>query len=235
MIASMMSFISILTIFASQALAGGQIRLKLGEILKSQEHQLEVHLKKFHTTKTECAVPGFNCGSGYTPEPVTTPVLSILLTNPECKKSPLPKNCEWTYRILGSDNKSYVDIEFLNIYDFCMRESNKSNRNSCILRTTVGNHFNPMYSPENCSRADDLVVKNNCYEMMAEQLNDPKLCENVARPYGHRCVFLMAKSTGNPEICQQIKSSPLNASEENGRGLFLNRCLEMMNKLNLKK
>ena len=122
MIRSMMSFIiSILTIFVSQALAGSQIRLKLGEIFKSQDLQLEVHLKKFHTTKTECAVPGFNCGSGYTPEPVTTPVVSILLTNPECKKSPLPKNCEWTYRIVSSDNKSYVDIEFLNIYDFCMR------------------------------------------------------------------------------------------------------------------
>lgn len=203
----------------------GAIRLIIGQTHVSSDRPIKISLERFHTTKTECAVPGFNCGSGYTPEPVTTPVVKFELTDPECKKSPRPSNCEWNFNILSTDSKTYVEVEILNIFDFCMREENQSNRNSCILRTTVGNHFNPMYSPDNCKRADDPKIRNECFEIMAENLNDPKLCESVTKPYGRRCVLLLAVAAKNPDLCQQLKESPLNQSEEQERQAYLNQCL----------
>lgn len=214
------------------ATTDSSIRLKVGESYTSQEKSIRIHFKSFHTTKTECAVPGFNCGSGYTPDPVTTPVIDFVRTNPDCKKSPLPKSCEWNYKVIKTDNKTYVDIEILNIYDHCMREENGSNRNTCILRTTVGNHFNPMHSPENCERADDPGIRNSCYEMMAENLNDSTLCKNVQGPHGRRCIQLLAIAAGDPGICEQLKKASLMESELNERQIFLDRCLAEVKKRN---
>jgi hypothetical protein len=230
-----MAILLVLISLNSYARSKDRIRLKLGETYVSQELPIQIHLKKFHTTKTECAVPGFNCGSGYTPNPVTTPVVEFLQTNPECTKSPRPKFCEWNFKIVATDNKTYVDIEIVNIYEFCMGESNKSNRNSCIIRTTVGNDFNPMHSPDNCNRADDPEIKNNCFEMMAENLNDPKLCEKVIKPYGRRCILFLARAARDPAICQQLKTAPLNQSEENERQVYMDRCQNEIKQLNATK
>ena len=201
------------------------IKLLVGETHHSEKYPIKIKLEKFHTKKTKCAVPGFNCGSGYTPEPVTTPILDFKLTNPDCSKSPRPRDCEWSYKITKTDSKTYVEVEILNIFDFCMREENQSNRNSCILRTTVGNHFNPMYSPENCNRVDDQIVQNNCFEVMAENLNVPEICNNVKKPFGRRCVLLLAVAAKNAEICQQLKIAPLYPSEEQDRQYYLEECL----------
>jgi hypothetical protein len=217
-----------LSIFAKDP---AKIKLKLGESYISPEFPLKISLKNFHTTKTECAVPGFNCGSGYTPDPVTIPVIDFIQTSPECTKSPRPRECEWTFKIIATDNKTFVDVEILNIYDFCMNDANKSNRNSCILRTTVGNHFNPMYNPDNCNKADDPEVKNNCFEIMAENLDDLNLCKKVTGPYGRRCVLLVAIAAGDPEICNLLLTSPMNPSELNERQLYLSRCREKIKEL----
>lgn len=207
-----------------------KIKLLVGETHASQIYPIKITLESFHTSKTECAVPGFNCGSGYTPEPVTTPIIEFKLTDHECTKSPRPKKCEWNFNITKTDKKTFVEVEILNIFDFCMREENQSNRNSCILRTTVGNHFNPMYAPENCNRVDDPLVKNSCFEMMAENLKSPQLCENVKKPFGRRCVLMVAVAAKNAEICQELKTAPLNQSEEQDRQRYLDECLEKTKK-----
>lgn len=203
-----------------------RIKLMVGETHQSEKYPIKIKLEKFHTSKTECAVPGFNCGSGYTPSPVTTPVLDFKQTDPDCSQSPRPKKCEWNYKLTNTDNKTFVEVEILNIYDFCMRKENQSNRNSCILRTTVGNHYNPMYSPDNCNRADDPQIRNDCFEMMAENLKSPKLCDQVKKPHGRRCIFLLAIDSKNAAICQQLKTASLNQSEEQYRQMYLNECLE---------
>ena len=108
-------------------------RLAPGQTYDEANVVLKLVFERFHTTKTECAVPGFNCGAGYTPEPVTTPVIKKVWKDKSCEKSPRPKHCELDFQIIGTDSKTYVELKIINPLDRCMEETDKSNRSQSLL------------------------------------------------------------------------------------------------------
>lgn len=188
-------------------------RLAPGQTYDEANVVLKLVFERFHTTKTECAVPGFNCGAGYTPEPVTTPVIKKIWKDKSCEKSPKPKQCELDFQITGTDSKTYVELKIVNPLDRCMEETDKSNRNSCILNTTKGRYDEPALNPDNCHRIDELEVRDSCFEAVADKLQDPKICDKMKGPQGFQCIYLRAKAAKDPSICHQLQIGPRVRSE----------------------
>jgi hypothetical protein len=185
------------------------IRLTPGDVFNRDEIPLKLKFERFHTSKTECAVPGFNCGSGYTPEPVTTPIVQRIWKDKTCEQSPRPKHCELDFQILATDQKTYIEIKIINPLDRCMQQENLSNRHSCLLNTIKGHYDQPALDPENCQRiVDNQIMRDSCYEAVADKLGDAKICEKMQGPQGFQCIYLRAKTSKDPNICNQLQIGP---------------------------
>lgn len=200
------------------------VRLTPGQTYDEPNVVLKLVFERFHTTKTECAVPGYNCGSGYTPEPVTTPIIKKIWKDKICEHSPKPKLCELDFQIIGTDSKTYIELKIINPLDRCMEEENKSNRNSCILNTTKGRYDGPALNPDNCQRINELEVRDSCFEAVADKLQDPKICAKMKGPQGFQCIYLRAKAAKDPSICHQLQLSP-RVRNESDRKSAISSCL----------
>jgi hypothetical protein len=148
------------------------IRIDLGKSYVIPISGNELTLEKFQHYEPKCAVPGFNCGSGYHTEPFTMPVIK-LKESEKCQKFPLGEVCEKTYKVEKTDNKTFVQIRLHNIFEACEKNSNKDNRNSCFVQVTKNNYDKPAFRPENCERVkDDPERKDACYEAIADKVGD---------------------------------------------------------------
>lgn len=215
--------ILILSIFVSSAQAKS-FRLSPGQSYDDKSVPLKLIFERFHTTKTECAVPGFNCGAGYTPDPVTTPIIKRVWKDKTCEQSPRPKHCELDFQIIQTDNKSFVELKMINPYERCSAEQDKSNRSSCILNTTKGRFDEPALDPDNCLRIDEIEVRDSCFEALADKLQDPRICEKMKGPQGFQCIYLRAKAAKDRSICTQLQLGPRVRSEEERKGA-ISSCL----------
>lgn len=199
-------------------------RLSPGQSYDEKSVPLKLIFESFHTTKTECAVPGFNCGSGYTPDPVTTPIIKRVWKDKTCEQSPRPKYCELDFQIIQTDKRTYIELKIINPFDRCMKDENQSNRNSCILNTTKGSYDEPALNPDNCNRINELEVRDGCYEALADKLQDPRICEKMKGPQGFQCIYLRAKAAKDRSICHQLQVGPRVRSEEE-RKSAIDSCL----------
>lgn len=185
----------------------GLIRIDLGKSFVIPNSGTELTLESFKRYEPECAVPGFNCGAGYLPKAFTSPIIKIKESE-KCQKFPLGEECETTYKVEKTDEKTFVEIRLHNIFEACEKDSNKDNRNSCIAQVTKNNYDKPAYRAQNCERIkDDPERKDGCYEAIADKVGDPKICDHIKGNEGFQCVYLRAQAKGDPEICRTLKKN----------------------------
>ncbi len=131
-----------------------------------------------------------------------------------CDTAPLAEECEFTHRVKSSDNATFVMVEFLSVFDICSEDSNRDNRNSCILNAVKNGPYKPALNPENCERiSEPLEARDLCFEAAADDLQDAKVCEKMKGPQGFQCVLLRAKNAKDPKICRSLKKNRFHSSE----------------------
>lgn len=199
---------------ASAAQANPLIRIELGKSFTIPVSGTQLTLEKFHRYEPKCAVPGKNCGSGYFPEPFTSPIIKIQ-EGPKCQKFPLGEECETTFAVQNTDNKSYVEIKLISIFEGCEKDSNLDNRNSCLIMAVKNRPEKPAFRPENCERIKDApATKDACYEAIADKAQDPKICDLIKGQESFQCVILRARAKGDPEICKTLKMNRYHHSKQ---------------------
>ncbi len=149
------------------------VRIEVGDSALYAPIQFRLKLTSFKTYKTECAVPGFNCGSGYMPEPKTLPIFETSLGPPcNAKKGPLPKECEVAHTVVATDNVKFVELKFHSVFAPCEKEPNIDNRNSCFRIATKNNIYKPPFSPKNCDRIQPPEHRKSCYKEVTDKLGE---------------------------------------------------------------
>jgi hypothetical protein len=190
------------------------IRIELGKSFIIPASGTKLTLESFKHYKPECAVPGFNCGSGYHPNPFTMPIIKIQEAA-NCQKFPLGEECETTFKVIKTDEKSFVEIKLHNIFEACEKDTNMDNKNSCFAQVTKNNYDQPAYRPQNCERIqNDPSRKDACYEAIADKAEDPTICDQIKAQEGFQCVYLRAKTKGDPEICKTLKKNRFHHREQ---------------------
>ena len=190
---------------ASAAQANPLIRIEIGKSFMIPASGAVLTLEKFHRYEPKCAVPGKNCGSGYFPEPFTSPIIKVE-DGPKCQKFPLGEECETTFEVQKTDNKSYVEIKLISVFEGCEKNSNSDSRNSCLIMAVKNGPEKPAFRPENCERIKDAQeIKDRCYETIADKAQDSKICDLIKGQESFQCVILRAKEKGDPEICKTLK------------------------------
>ena len=200
-----MKLLTLLMFFLSANLWAEDIhKLDLGKSV-TLPSGLKLTLESFKTHKPECAVPGFNCGAGYFPKEFVQPIIKIDLSK-DCQTYPLPEACEETYQIKDTDNKSYVTIQVIRIFDQCEEDTNTDNRYSCIIRIARNAHDRPAFRHQNCERIKtSLERRDACYEAIAGKEQDVKLCDLVKGQETFECIYLRATIKKDPEVCKTLK------------------------------
>ena len=190
------------------------IRIDLGKSFTIPTSETMLTLKSFKRYEPVCAVPGFNCGASYRPNRFTSPIIKIQ-EGPKCQKFPLGEECETTFKVMKTDEKSYVEIRLHNIFEACEKDTNKDNRNSCFARVAKNSYDKPAYRPQNCERIkESQESKDFCYEAIADKTEDPKICDLIKGQEGFQCVYLRAKTSGDPEICRTLKKNRSHHTEQ---------------------
>jgi hypothetical protein len=178
---------------------------------------------------SKCAVPGFNCGSGYIPPHPTYTV--------NCgERSPCP------YIFMAASENSFSGtisieslkscethepercyLEFANGFKEdkeCMNISNLNGRYYCLKK------FEHSKLPENKNLCDSLsdsvyALKWNCYYEYAIRYNDPALCEKYQDKEidgKNRCFLKMAELNRDKKLCNKI----VKTSQDS----YLEQCLQ---------
>ena len=199
-------------LFASDAAAktfrvkktGTVVRLKIGDSLVYTPLGYSVALEGFTSHTAKCAVPGRNCGSGYFPGTLVQPKLKISIPE-KCSASPVPKACEFTHAEVSSDKDSWLEVKMISVFDPCYAQENLDNKYSCFINVIKNGPYKPPFAPENCSRIDEPERRDACYEAIADELGDPKICDFIKGSEGFQCVYLRAKAAGDPELCRTLK------------------------------
>ncbi len=147
-------------------------RIEIGDSAIYTPIGLRLKLASFKTYKTECAVPGSNCGIGYMPNPQTSPIFETSVDK-QCaaKKGPLPKECEVAYSVVGTDNVKFVELKFHSIFAPCEKEPNIDNRNTCFRIAIKNNIYKPPFNPENCDRIQPPENRKSCYKEVNDKLS----------------------------------------------------------------
>ena len=175
---------------------------------------MKLTLESFKTNKPECAVPGFNCGAGYFPKEFVQPIIKIDLSK-GCQKYPLPEICEETFKIKSSDDKSYVTVQRIGVFDQCEEDTNTDNRYSCIIRIARNTHDRPAFRPQNCERIKtSLEHRDACYEAIAGKEQDVKLCDLVKGQETFECIYLRAMTKKDPKVCKTLKMNKYHHSKQ---------------------
>ena len=149
------------------------VRIEIGESATYAPIRFRLKLASFKTYKTECAVPGFNCGAAYMPDSNTIPIFETSVAK-QCaaKKGPLPKECEVAYTVVGTDNAKFVELKFHSIFAPCEKESNIDNRNSCFRLATKNSIYKPPFNPKNCDRIQPPENRKSCYKEVSDKLSE---------------------------------------------------------------
>jgi len=171
----------------------------------------------------KCAIPGRNCGAGYTPP---RPVFNI-----KCAGDPCPYILQ-TFNQSGTSGTLSVETE-----ETCVQKGNQANTcfydyarglksdEGCMkLKTALGKfhclkRFEHTARPENKTLCDQLPkeiysLRENCYYDYAILYKDPSLCEKFDKknPSGaDRCWNKMAEVMKDKTLCLKISGDKTNS------------------------
>lgn len=194
-----------------------------GDIIRLKDSPFSVTVGWFKGS--ECAVPGFNCGSGYIPPHFTfqsdcgklnpCPYVVLYLPRGENSKTLSIEN-EESCEKMKSESCFY---EFARAYK---TDSGCSNLKSPYGRYHCLRFFNHSALPENKTLCDQLpetiyALRWNCYYEFAIRYKDPSFCEkySVADQSGKdRCFLKMAELLKNKSLCEKISVSKDNSYKE---------------------
>ena len=193
-----------------------KVSFQKGDIVKLKGTDYSVEIGFFAGSK--CAVPGFNCGSGYRPPHPTynvkcgslTPCPYILMNYPaddtsgsltienedSCNKNKLD-NCFSTYAGQFTNDEG------------CMKLKSPFGRYYCLQR------FADSKRPENkalCEQlpADIYALRWNCFYEYAVRYQDPSFCDKYSTSDfsgRDRCLLKMAEILQDYSLCKKISAS----------------------------
>lgn len=223
-----MLFISNANAITTEVALSEKVKFNKGDVIKLRdtEYSITVGFDK----GTKCAVPGFNCGSGYEPpHPIfvvncgsakTCPYIfmqsyqsatsgSLSIENLKSCETHQPENC---FRRFAESYKEDKD---------CMGIDNMDGRYYCLKK------FENSKMPENknlCDLLSDSVyaLKWNCFYEYAIRYNDQSICDKYPSKEingRNRCLLKMAEVLRDKSICNKIV--------KNSEDTYLEQCLEI--------
>jgi hypothetical protein len=199
-----------------------KIEFNTGDVikLKGSDFRVDIVAKK----GTECAVPGFNCGSGYTPphpefkidcqkkEPCPFVILkesknatsgTISIENEKSCETNQPENCFSAFALMARSDEVCQELKSPMGRYYCLKSFEKSAR------------------PENkglCDKLPDSIyaLKWNCFYEYAIRYNDPSFCDKYPpKDDGRdRCLLKMAQINHDVSICSKIALRQDNSYKE---------------------
>lgn len=167
---------------------------------------------------TDCAVPGFNCGSGYEPPRPTfiedcgklQECPFVLMTNIKTATSGIlsiedEKSCEKN----DPENCFYQFAQNFKIDDGCMKLNSPSGRYYCLKK------FPLSARPENkglCEQLSESIyaLRWNCFYEHAIRYRDASFCDKYKAKESSgrdRCLLKMAKILQDQSLCKKISIS----------------------------
>lgn len=193
-----------------------KVSFSVGDVIKLKGTDYSVKIGLF--PGTECAVPGFNCGSGYRPPHpsydiecgMVSPCPYILMDYPvdsttgyltieteeSCTKNRL-KNCFLTYARQFTTDEG------------CMKLKSPFSRYHCLEL------FNDSRRPENKTLCEQLpediyALRWNCFYEYAIRYRDASFCDKYAASElsgRDRCLLKMAELLKDHSLCKKISAS----------------------------
>jgi hypothetical protein len=189
------------------------IEVKPGDEVIYGPTNYKIMLQEIRVYKSECAIPGKNCGSGYFPEPQNIPIFKVT-ADKGCEVAPQPSKCEIIHHVVSMNKTESLKLIFTNVFEICEKDTNKDNKASCIINMTKNNYDKPARDPSNCNRILDYDERiDECYEAVADKLGDHKICDKMKRPIGFQCMLLKAANKRDPELCRTLKRGAYDHSE----------------------
>jgi hypothetical protein len=169
---------------------------------------------------SKCAVPGFNCGSGYIPPHPTFKINCG--TQKPCPYAVMANSKDSTSGILSIESESSCEK---NQPEQCFWEFSrqyKTDEGCMELKSPIGQYyclkrFENSQRAENrglCNKlpADIYALRWNCYYEYAIRYKDPSFCENysAAEVSGkERCWLKMAELMKDKSLCKKITKEKL--------------------------
>lgn len=187
--------------------------LKVGDTFEYSPESYRVTLKGIDRHESECAVPGFNCGAGYHPNPIFTPQLEVT-TREECAGRMIPDSCSVVHRAEMMEGNKQVKVWFTKFYEVCDPKDDRSNYESCLFRQISNSHDQPPRHPKHCDLIKNPTLRDGCVQFIADKLADHNLCNLMNGPMGFQCVLLKAKAAGKPETCRTLQKGPQHHSDK---------------------
>jgi hypothetical protein len=205
-----------------------KVKFTRGDVIKLRDKEYSITVGFYEGSK--CAVPGFNCGSGYRPPHVT-----FMVNCGTAKVCPYIhmafSNSSTTGTISIEDLKSCETHEpercfreFAEVYKEdkgCMNISNFDGRYYCLKK------FEYSKMPENknlCDLLSDSVyaLKWNCFYEYAIRYNDQSICDKYPSKEvdgRNRCLLKMAELAKDKSICKKII--------KNSQDTYLEQCFQI--------
>ena len=200
-----------------------KIEFKTGDVIKLKDTDFSVSIEANRGTK--CAVPGFNCGSGYIPPhpefkincgrktPCSYVILddrktassgTLSIENENSCETNQPELCFGAFSRLSTSDK------------ICQKLQSPMGRYYCLSR------FHNSARPENKSLCDQLpdsiyALKWNCFYEYAIRYKDVTFCDKYsAKEFDgrDRCLLKMAEISQNVSLCAKISNSRENTYRE---------------------
>ncbi len=204
---------------------GEHIRVASEDRVKLKDSYYSVRVER--NPGTSCAVPGFNCGSGYIPPHI------VFIS--DCGKE---KYCPFVAVSTSGDDKT-ADLV---IRDEKSCEAEKHNSNICFydfarqfktdlgcssLKSALGRYYclefyQDSKRPENKSLCDQLpaeiyALRWNCFANYAVRYRDPTFCDKYSEQDvdgKDRCYLKMAEIFSDQQHCKKISESKSNTYKE---------------------
>jgi hypothetical protein len=221
-----MGILAILALFSAPTWAGvnhevelGQkITVKSGDVVKLKGQHYSVTVGASHEP-VECAVPGFNCGSGYIPP---APTFQEKCAAPPCPYFFAPEVKDGNTADLTIHNeKSCEQLKAqANTCFYSYARTLKSAEGCSILKGAVGRYYClQVYAvalPQFRDVCDGLpadihALRENCYYDWAIRYRDARFCNKFdPKDFGgaERCWLKMAEVLKDRSLCRNIKKEP---------------------------
>lgn len=208
------------SIFASETILelGQKVNFKVGDIFKLKNTKVVAKIEKDNGTK--CAVPGFNCGSGFIPP---HPILKLDCEN----KSPCPYVVTMIASTADSGMISFESEETCLLHDpkncfFQMSKGFKTDVDCMMLKTPMAQYYCLEGFPKStreenkklCGKLPENIyaLRWNCYYDYAIRYLDPNFCDQYTTSPDdisgrNRCYLKMAELLKNKKFCEKISKS----------------------------
>jgi hypothetical protein len=215
----MMALVLLMSLWQADTVAvelSQRVRFKSGDTITLRGGELVVQIGS--DPGTTCAVPGFNCGSGYRPP---TPTFQITCRNSDpCAYVVVTNVSDATTGTLSIENEQSCETsnpeqcfsEFARLFSDdsgCMKLTTPMGRYYCLQRFTQSARV------ENKQLCDQLpkdvyALQWNCFYDYAIRFRDPAFCEKYSAQDASgraRCLLKMADLLRDKSYCAKIPES----------------------------